>query len=103
MGATMHEDRFGVSTLSVNVASVAQNTTAEQTFTLTGLKVGDMVFVNKPALDAGLGIVGCRVSAADTIAISYVNATGSAIDPAAETYKIFWFRPESTTASRVNV
>ena len=101
MGAMMNEDRFGVVTASLDVASVAINTTAEQTFTVSGLTTDMMVFVNKPALNAGLGIVNARVSAANTLAISFVNATGGAIDPSAETYKIFWFKPEKS-ATTVN-
>ena len=70
-------------------ASVAANTTAEQTFTVTGLTNADKVlFVNKPSAQAGLGIVGMRVSAANTLAITYVNATAAAIVPTAETYLI---------------
>lgn len=99
MGAMINEDRFGVVTKSIDVASVAAATTAEQTFTVVGLKLGDMVFINKPSLSAGLGIANARVSAADTLAITFVNATASSIDPAAETYNILWFRPEKTATS----
>ena len=52
--------------------SVAANTTAEQTFTVTGLDINDLVIVNKPSLDAGIGIGGARVTAADTIGITYL-------------------------------
>ena len=89
---------MGVITKSIDVASVAANTTAEQTFAITGLRVGDFVTVSKPSLSAGLGVVNARVSAADTIAISFVNATGSPIDPASETYLILWVRPDFTQA-----
>lgn len=102
MGVMLNEDRFGVISQALDVASVAANTTAEQTFTVPGLKTQDMVFVNKPSASAGAGIVNARVSAADTLAITFVNATAAPIDPASETYKIFWFRPEKT-ASAVNV
>lgn len=101
MGAMLREDRFGVVGLSINVASVSANTTAEQDFTVLGLKVGDFVALCKPSLSAGLGIVNARVKAANTLSISFVNATGSPIDPAAETYLIFWCRPELTTAAVV--
>lgn len=77
---------------SLDVASVAANTTAEQTFTVAGLTTADKVFVNKPSLNAGLGIVNARVSAADTLALTFVNATAAAIDPAAETYAVIAFR-----------
>lgn len=74
---------------SLDVASVAANTTAEQTFTITGLVADDIVLtVIKPALTAGLGICGYRVSAANTLAITFNNNTGGALDPAAQTYTV---------------
>lgn len=96
MGIQLNEDRACVISQSINVASVAANTSAEQTFTVPGLKVGDFVSVNKPSLSAGLVIGNARVSAADTLAITFGNLTGSPIDPAAETYLIKVFRPEKT-------
>jgi bifunctional pyridoxal-dependent enzyme with beta-cystathionase and maltose regulon repressor activities len=102
MGAMINEDRFGVLTISLDVASVAINTSAEQTFTIPGLKVGDFVAVNKPSLTAGLGVTNARVSAANTLALTFTNATAGAIDPAAETYAVFWFRPEKTVSGVVN-
>jgi hypothetical protein len=77
---------------SLNVASVAANTSAEQTFTVTGLTTGDKVFVNKPSVSAGLVVGNARVSAADTLALTFGNLTAGAIDPAAETYTIIAFR-----------
>lgn len=69
--------------------AVAANTTAEQTFTVPGLKLGDVVFVNKPSAQAGLGIVGARVSANNTLALTFVNATAAAITPtASEKYQV---------------
>ena len=74
--------------VAIDVTSVAANTTAEQPFTVTGLTTRDTVYVNKPSHNAGLGIVNCRVSAANTLAITFMNATGSGIDPGSETYFI---------------
>lgn len=82
---------------SLDVASVAANTSAEQTFTVNGLLVNDFVEVNKPSASAGLGVVNARVSAANTLAITFMNATASPINPAAETYLIKVTRPESQT------
>ncbi len=96
MGVLINEDRFGAVVATIDVASVAANTTAEQVFTIKGLRVGDFVSVCKPTLHAGLGVVNARVSAADSLALSFVNATGAPIDPAAETYLVFWFRGEKT-------
>lgn len=74
-------------TSALTPALVAANTTAEQTFTVNGLVVGDVVTVNKPTAQAGLGIVGARVSAANTLAITFSNNTAAGITPtAAETY-----------------
>lgn len=73
---------------SLSPASVAANTTAEQTFTVNGLSTNDILTVNKPSLNAGLGIVNVRVSAINTLAITYSNNTGGAIVPTTETYKI---------------
>jgi hypothetical protein len=68
---------------------VAANTTAEQTFTVTGLKTTSLVVINKPTAQAGLGIVGVRVSAADTLAITFSNNTASGITPtASQVYKV---------------
>lgn len=80
---------------TINPASVAAATAAEQTFTVTGLRVNDQVVVTKPTATAGLGIVNARVSAADTLAITFMNATAGAIDAASETYTIAVYRPES--------
>ena len=68
--------------------AVAANTSAEQTFTVTGLLAGSQVIVNKPSAQAGLGIAGVRVSAANTLAINYVNSSAASITPASETYLI---------------
>lgn len=76
-------------TSTLNPASVAAATSAEQTFTVTGLAVGDIVLaVNKPTATAGVGIVNARVSAANTLALTFVNATAGAVDPASESYEI---------------
>lgn len=80
--------KTGTYSKELTPASVAANTTAEQTFTVNGLVVNDIVTVNKPSLNAGIGIVNVRVSAADTLAITYSNNTGSPIVPTTETYKI---------------
>lgn len=73
---------------TLNPTSVSANTTSEQTFTVTGLTTTDIVSVNKPSHQAGLGIVNCRVSAADTLAITFMNTTAGAIDPVSEDYLI---------------
>ncbi len=60
-------------------AETATITTAEQTVTVPGLEVGDMVYVSKPTAQAGIGVVGVRVSAKDTLAITFTNPTASGV------------------------
>ena len=75
--------------VQLSPAAVAANTTAEQTFSVTGLNAGMSVFVNKPTAQAGLGIVGARVTAAGLLAITFCNTTAGALTPtAAETYSV---------------
>ena len=85
-----------VISVTLTPAAIVLNTTAEQTFTVNGLLAGDVVCVNKPTAQAGLGIVGSRVSAANTLGITFSNNTGSSITPtAAQVYKVLVSRPDS--------
>jgi len=95
MGVQLNEDRWCVIRPLLDPASVAANTTAEQTFTVPGLKIGDVVHVSRLAFTAGLmvGAAG-RVTAADTLAITFGNFTGSPIDPTAAFFRLWVFRPE---------
>lgn len=101
MGAMITEDKFCVLSLSLTIASVAANTSAEQTFTVKGVKPGDFMEVSKPSLHAGLGVGNVRVSAKDQIAIQFTNSTGSPIVPGAETWTLFVVRPEQVRTSVV--
>lgn len=86
-------------------STIAANTSAEQTFTVTGLVTSpaDFVWVNKPSTQGGLGIVGSRVSAAGVLAITYGNFLASTQTPTTtETYTVFvarvqpnWVNPGS--------
>jgi len=71
-----------------NPTSVAANTTSEQTISITGIASNDFVTISKPSHTAGLGIVNVRVSTKNTVAITFMNNTGSPIDPPEETYTI---------------
>ena len=73
---------------------VAANTSAEQDLTVTGVKLGDVISVNKPTAQAGLGVVGARVSAADTVSVTFGNFTAATpITPtASETYSFLVVR-----------
>jgi hypothetical protein len=89
-----------LATAALSPAAVAANTTAEQIFPLAGALVGDVVTVNKPTAQAGLGIVGCRVSSLGNIGITFSNNTAAPINPtAAETYAICLTRTPAAAAT----
>ena len=83
---------------TLDPASVATVTTAEQTFTVPGLLPGDFVLVQKPSNTAGVAVVNARVSAANTLALTFVNPTAGGVDAASETYQLLVFRPEMSQA-----
>lgn len=86
--------------VALTPAIVAANTTAEQTFTVNGLLAGDFVEVNKPTSQAGLGLANFRVSAANTLAITFSNNTAAGITPTAgESYQILVVRPLASALS----
>lgn len=74
-------------------AAVAANTSAEQTFAVNGLQVGDVINVDKPTVQAGLGIINNRAGA-NTLYIGFSNNTASSITPTAgEVYAVSVLRP----------
>lgn len=82
--------------LTFNPASVAANTTVEQTVAVSGLLVEDIILsVIKPTLTAGLGVLQGRVSATDVLAIQLINTTGGAINAGSETYKVIYIKNSS--------
>lgn len=98
MGVQLNEDKVYVIKLTLSPAGIVLNTSAEQTFTLTGLAAGDVIqSVSKPTAQAGLAIFGFRNAGANSIGITFGNFTGSTITPtAAEVYTIIVRRPEHT-------
>jgi hypothetical protein len=80
------------------------NTTVEQTVTVLGLRLATdkAGYASKPTHQAGLGVVGCRVSADDTLAITFMNNTGSDITPTAnEGYHVTICRRENKITDAV--
>lgn len=99
MGAMLSEDKFVVLNTTLTVGAIAANTSAEQTFTLKGVKPGDFIGVSKPTLHAGVNVGNARVSARDQIAIQFSNSTAGSVTPGAETWTILVMRPEQVRAS----
>lgn len=76
--------RFRYVNVTLSPASVAANTSAEQTFAVPGVRLDDaVVAVNKPTAQAGLGIVGMRVPSEGNVAVTFMNTTADAIVPTA--------------------
>lgn len=86
---------MSVFTQALTPVSVAANTSAEQTFTVTGLISGGKVVVTKPSVTTGISLGGARISAANTLAVTFVNNTAAAITPAPETYTISYFTTQA--------
>ena len=77
---------------SIAPASVAANVAAEQTFTVNGLSTNDGVFISPVATGNATMAGQARVSAADTLAVTYTNPTAGALTPATGTMRILAVR-----------
>lgn len=97
---TSNIEKMGVVTVTVDLGSVAANTSETETVTVVGVKIGDFVAVTKPTLEAGIVIGDAFVTADDTISVTVMNSTASAVDAASEAgWLVFWARPTSVRAS----
>lgn len=80
-------------TFTLDIASIGAAQEAEQSVTVTGVAVGDMVYVAGP--DAGLSvavvITAAYVSAADTVKFRVLNPTAGALDPASAVFRYIWW------------
>ena len=76
-----------------NPALLAANTHVEESVTVSGLKVGDIILaVIKPTFMQGFQVGQGRVSAADTLGVQVVNGTAGNSDPDSETYKLIYIK-----------
>lgn len=71
-------------TQSLTPASVSAGAPTEQTFTVTGLATTDTITVNAP----GAAVFGARVSAANTLAITFMPPAAGSYTPPSGTYRI---------------
>jgi len=75
---------------TIDPAEVAADTVAAEDFTVTGLTTADKVIVNAGIDTIGIGNV--RVSATDTLKVTFINPTSGAINPASSTWEIIAIR-----------
>ena len=80
--------------ITVDLASVGANTSANTSVTVNGLRTSDFVWVNAPDMTAGLALANCKVTAANTLLVEAINTTAGAIDFASGTFKLLIVRPE---------
>ena len=88
-----------VVSIAFTAAEVAAATAAEQTITINGVAVGDMVSVSPPANTKKTACASARVSAANTVALMFVNPTSGALTPDAGTYLLRITRPYPAASS----
>lgn len=81
-----------IGTFLVNLtpaATAASIGMSEQTFALNGLNTSDVVIVNPPAAPAALvSLVAARVSALNTLALTFANLTAAANTPVAGNHRV---------------
>ncbi|MBT9146258.1 MAG: hypothetical protein DDT42_02140 [candidate division WS2 bacterium] len=90
MGKTYFKggQRAEVITQTLTPVSLGAASCVEQTFTVAGLLTTDVVSVYWPGSATAVGLVGARVSAANTLALTFVNPTAGALTPTAGSYRI---------------
>jgi hypothetical protein len=69
-------------------SAIASQTTSEVGYTVTGVVASSAIWINKPSFTNNIGICGVRVSAANVIAVNYVNVSTAQVTPPTETYLI---------------
>jgi hypothetical protein len=84
--------RFAVTLTPAAIANTAASGT--QTFAATGigLLTTDAVVVVPPSTVAGIQQAGAYVSASDTLAIQFINATAGSLTPPSGSYVVLVFR-----------
>ncbi len=69
--------------------AIAANTVSAQTFTVNGLDVDGIVFVNAPNLEAGLIKIDESITGQNTLAVKFWNTTNLTITPALQLFTIY--------------
>jgi hypothetical protein len=84
--------------VTLTPTSVAANTTATQTFALPGILTTDYLSAIAPLTSAQIAnilVVGAFVSAANVVAIQFMNTSAAAVTPVSGGYGINVIRPEN--------
>jgi hypothetical protein len=79
-------------TATVTYTLIGSNLSQDQTVTVSGASINDLVIVGPPNLAAGLNVFGF-VSAANTVTLRMDNSTAGGITPGALTFNILVLKP----------
>lgn len=78
-----------VQTATLNPSEVPAASVATETFTVSGLRLNQMIpVVHAPSLEAGLTLISSRITADDTLELTFQNNTGAGINPASQSFEI---------------
>lgn len=75
-------------TVTIDLASVAANTTAEQSVSLSWVRTDMFLLVKGNSLPAGLAIVNAHCEANGTLILTMLNATGSPINASSQEFEV---------------
>ena len=92
-GNILYKKQFAT---TLTPASVGANTTAEQSFTIQGIQVGDYLNCQCAGTQTvGISVANVRVTGPNTATLAFNNSTAGALVPAATVYGFIWGRPET--------
>jgi len=84
--------QIGFKTISLNPSSVAADSTLTESYSVSGLSVGDAVFLLPLSDMSSLMIAQAYVSAENTLRVTYENETAGAIDLASTNFLLVVIR-----------
>jgi len=74
--------------VTLNPANVPAASVNVETFTVNGLRVGMVPIVHAPSLEAGVTLISSRITAANTLELTFQNNTGGGINPASQAFEV---------------
>lgn len=77
---------------NLSPGSVPAQSISRQAFSVTGLATSDKVVVNPPSSSGNVALSAARVSATDTLELSFVNPSGGALTPTSGVHTVLAVR-----------
>lgn len=75
---------------TLNPTAIPGRSTQVETFTVTGLRaeIHGIIHVFAPSLEAGIIVQNARISANDTLEITFKNETDASVNPASQSFYV---------------